>query len=446
MGTIIDETVTKLSDITSPNDVDWKAFDEVLLGLDDINAYDDYYEETILSSYILYGDFFNNGEHLPEAIRHFLSCGYDVLANDGKNGGLSLSNLCWSSYDKHILEAAKVLMNAGAPVIYRCKDDDPDEEPQGLLGSIDWKIAGAWSVDKDYNFANILEAYYQMAQANIVGKNYNAIYCFTDCIGLPVTSILASSKDSNNILSCDDGMVEFSEPLVMICGDKPLVVGPYIDFVVNAVYLEDNKEKLVDVSSSFSKIIGSTLERIEYMDSTICRFEFSSGYQIVFSSRIVEDRIRTGTYQFLPIDNTISIEEIDIDCICGSNGVVFADTVTNYTENALALFGKNESYLMYYTSGSHDKCRLQLTPCPKELLTEYTRQYPVGRPDKITCFYENEEVTSVRFDYDDEFMYLKTNEFPQIEVQISDYKYDPSKIHSLRSQDGNHLEFSKRES
>ena len=51
-------------------------------------------------------------------------------------------------------------MNAGAPVKYRTSGDDPNEEPECLLGSIGWKISGAWMVDKDYAWANILEAYY----------------------------------------------------------------------------------------------------------------------------------------------------------------------------------------------------------------------------------------------------------------------------------------------
>ena len=82
-------------------------------------------------------------------------------------------------------------MNAGAPVKYRTSDDDPSEEPEGLLGCIGWNLAGAWAVYEDYAWANILEAYYAMTEANIAGKDYNAIdNCFA-CIGKTLTSVSA---------------------------------------------------------------------------------------------------------------------------------------------------------------------------------------------------------------------------------------------------------------
>ena len=83
-------------------------------------------------------------------------------------------------------------MNAGAPVKYRTSGDDPNEEPECLLGSIGWKLSGAWMVDKDYAWANILEAYYAMTEANIAGKDYNAIDNYYACIGKPLTLFLPS--------------------------------------------------------------------------------------------------------------------------------------------------------------------------------------------------------------------------------------------------------------
>lgn len=163
MSNIISDSVSKLSAITDQTPIDWDAFDSILKGLEDINAYDEYYEETILSEFIMDGEFYKRGFILADVVRHFLACGYDVSANDGLNGGLALHSLCWSSYDHYVLEAAKALMNAGAPVKYRTSDDDPNEEPECLLGSIGWKISGAWMADKDYAWANI--------RSKVVGKS-----------------------------------------------------------------------------------------------------------------------------------------------------------------------------------------------------------------------------------------------------------------------------------
>lgn len=115
MSNVISDSVNKLSAITDQTPIDWDAFDSLLKDLEDINAYDEQYEETILSEFIRNGEFYKRGFILADVVRHFLACGYDVSANDGLNGGLALHSLCFSSYDHYVLEAAKVLMNAGAP-------------------------------------------------------------------------------------------------------------------------------------------------------------------------------------------------------------------------------------------------------------------------------------------------------------------------------------------
>lgn len=119
MSNIISDSVSKLSAITDQTPIDWDAFDSVLKGLEDINAYDEHDEETILSEFIMDGEFYKRGFILADVVRHFLACGYDVSANDGLNGGLALHSLCWSSYDHYVLEAAKVLMNGEERYISR---------------------------------------------------------------------------------------------------------------------------------------------------------------------------------------------------------------------------------------------------------------------------------------------------------------------------------------
>lgn len=49
MSDIISDAVSKLSSVTDLTPVNWDTFDAVLKGLEDINAYDDQYKETILS-------------------------------------------------------------------------------------------------------------------------------------------------------------------------------------------------------------------------------------------------------------------------------------------------------------------------------------------------------------------------------------------------------------
>lgn len=440
---IISSAVSKLSAITEKSPIDWKAFDEALASLEDINVFNEQYEETILSEYITDGEFYERGEVLLIAIQHFLTHGYDVHANNGRNGGLALSSLCWSSYDRNILEAAKILMEAGAPVIYRSSDDEPDEEPRGLLGSIGWKISGAWAVDKDFYWANILEAYYQMAELNVAQKDYMKVSCFTDCIGTKLTGVSTNNLDEA-VLMGSENVKSFAQPLVMWFDNKPLVISPYVEFVVNPIYAAENKTKLINANSAFEALLGAELTDIHYFDSTICYLEFSNGYYIVFASRDIGDRKRIGTFEIRQANTIRDIRLLKINRVCGAKGFTYASTVTNYDETALALFCDDEAYMLHVISGKNSKHQMRLFRCSEAMLSEYTRQYPMSSPNKIMCFYEEDELTGMRFEYDDEFLYFKTTDYYEIEVILSDYQFDPLNCTSLHSQPGRHIDFEKR--
>ena len=312
MSNIISDSVSKLSAITDQTPIDWDAFDSVLKGLEDINAYDEHDEETILSEFIMDGEFYKRGFILADVVRHFLACGYDVSANDGLNGGLALHSLCWSSYDHYVLEAAKVLMNAGAPVKYRTSGDDSNEEPECLLGSIGWKISGAWMVDKDYAWANILEAYYAMTEANIAGKDYNTIDNYFACIGKPLTAVSAINVGGKPALYDEGAVSVYSEPLILWFENKPLVVSCYTDFVVNPVYADGKKDDLADVTTAFSSLTGTTLKEVQYIGATICYFEFSNGKRLFFAGRDIGDGKRVGTFDILADSKKVNVEQLCI--------------------------------------------------------------------------------------------------------------------------------------
>lgn len=444
MSNIISDTVSKLSAITDQTPIDWDAFDSVLNGLEDINAYDDQYEETILSEFIMDGNFYQRGTILADIVRHFLSCGYDVSANDGLNGGLALHALCWSSYDQHILAAAKVLMNAGAPVNYRTRDDDPNDEPEGLLGSISWKLSGAWMVDKDFAFANTLEAYYAMTEATIAGKDYNGIDNYFACIGKPLTSVSAINVGGNPALHDEGAISVYSEPLIMWFDDKPLVVSCYTDFVVNPVYADDKKDSLADVTAAFSSLVGATLQGIQYIGTTICYFEFSNGKRLFFASRDIGDRKRVGTFDILADSEQVDVEHLRIDCFCAINGRTFASTVTEYSEDAIALFCDGAAYLLYLHPGTANRYQFGICPCTKELLTEYTRQYPLQQPLKATWIYDQNNLSAVRLDFPEGHLYMAATEYYDIEIQLSDKIYNPLEYSVLPRKEGKHMEFLRR--
>lgn len=437
MSNTMRDVVGRLSEITARDPINWNAFDSVLAEVEDVNIFDEDDEETILSYLIK----FHRSEVLAEVIRHFLSHGYDVTANEGINGGLVLSALRWASNDHHILKAAKVLMDAGAPMNYRSIDDD--EEPDGVLGDISWALSGAWMADKDFAFANVLEAYYAMAEAYLAGKDYNGVDSYFACIGQKLTSVSAVS------IQKEKGISVYTEPLVLWFGDKPLVASCYTDFVVNPVYVDEKRETLKDVSSAFSKLIGSTLQEVRYLGLTACYLEFSNGKRIIFASRDIGDRKRNGTFEIRASGNTTAIDKLHIDSICGINSHTFSDAVTDYTEDALALFCGSEAYMLHIFPGPGGKYQMGLCSCARELLKEYARQYPLQNPRDIDCFYDEGSLTAVRMDFDGKYFYLKTTEYYEIELQLSAYKYDPSAYPYLPRKAGPeragiHMEFQTR--
>ena len=108
---------------------------------------------------------------------------------------------------------------------------------------------------KDYAWANILEAYYAMTEANIAGKDYNAIdNCFA-CIGKTLTSVSAINAGRKPALYDEGAISVFSEPFILWFGDKPLVASCYTDFVVNPVYADDKMTDLADVLRHFPLLL-----------------------------------------------------------------------------------------------------------------------------------------------------------------------------------------------
>jgi hypothetical protein len=104
--------------------------------IDDINIFNDEYEETVLSEVLQNVKSSENGYKIPIIVQHFINKGYDVTINKGRNGGYALSRLLWSSHDKYILDAAVILIEAGSAITYENGDGS-----DGVLGDLDCKLA-----------------------------------------------------------------------------------------------------------------------------------------------------------------------------------------------------------------------------------------------------------------------------------------------------------------
>ena len=109
----------------------------------------------------------------------------------------------------------------------------------------------------------------------------------------------------------------------------------------------------------------------------------------------------------------------------------FASTVTNYSEDAIALFCGDATYLLYLRAETSDKYHFDLCPCSQELLSEYTRQYSFKQLKKISCMYVQDGLSAIRVDYHERYLSMKATEYYAIELQLLDKLYDPLKLTPL---------------
>ena len=437
----ISDTVNALSRIVEKSPVDWEAFDAVLSNIEDINFIDEDAEETILSEFLCGADYYHNGSTMPDAVRHFLANGYDVLANEGRNGGLALSQLCWSSYDKYILDAAKVLLDAGAPVDYRSSDDAPDEEPSGVLGSLGFKLPGAWVVDKDYTWANLLEAYYSIVVAVKKGKDYHQINSFLECLGRTLTGVSVIAADGGSTINNEGPVSTFSESLVLWFEKTPLVIRKYVDFVVDPITVGENSDRLQAADNHFASVIGHTLKEVQYLNQSTCYLEFENGVRVVLSS-LEEGQDRIGIFEF-SVAREIDFEKLEVDKIVRWKSGTYASTVTDYDEESMVIVSGDKACLLYTVCEDDSSYHIEGIECSRALLRDFVWQLPVQKPDATHIYYKDGQVSALRFDCGKEYLYFKTSEYIGFDICLSDECIDPNLRCSLRSLHGKHMEFKK---
>lgn len=111
---------------------------------------------------------------------------------------------------------------------------------------------------------------------------------------------------------------------------------------------------------------------------------------------------------------------------------------------SIALFCDDAAYLLYLRPGTADRYQFGICPCTKELLAEYTRQYPLQQPAKTTWIYDQNNLSAVRLDFPEGHLYMAATEYHDIEIQLSDKIYNPLDYNVLPCKEGKHMEFLKR--
>lgn len=201
-----------------------------------------------------------DSEYLPAVVRFFLENGYDVTRDGGKFGAEALEALCWSSSDKLILEAAKLLLDAGAdPLVIM-------EDREDVFAAIDWVSAGCIPVDEDLELECLYAAYYDIAEGKTKGLDYNKIQWWDAAAGKEIKRVLSCAPSGENaVFTVSTGVHQyencFANDMILDCDGTMLAVSQYCHAYVDPCKIPENP---IDLSDKLENIIGKKIVDVQF--------------------------------------------------------------------------------------------------------------------------------------------------------------------------------------
>ena len=235
-----------------------------------------------------------NGRYLPELCEFFLRNGFNIHGSNDRFGGRCIMNLTWSSYDKYILDATKMLLDAGANPNYKYDDNET------LLSWVATKASAGRCVDEDHNLENLFETMYSILEAATENRNYDAIEYFSVAIGRKVERIeMYCEPGQTPVFSMKEPEFQnencFNGTIVLWCEGKALRINRWSDIMVDPVITQDNGKVKVDMGEYFCDYIGHELTAIRFNHETtvkgtthygraVIHLHFSNGKCIHFSN------------------------------------------------------------------------------------------------------------------------------------------------------------------
>lgn len=309
------ELGNQLVELFSSGPPDFDAAQKLIQQGADLNAAGNDQDENILSE-VLYGyrdniaqdnacDDQDNYEHfwdsesdaglfMCQIIRFFLNHGFDVNKFDGCYGAQCLYALTLSTFDRSVIDAAKILLDAGAK--NRSTSPDPAYDDQTPWSFMSIETSYQSTCEHNFHLSNIYEAVCQIYYAAEKGINYSGIDSYEIAIGRKVLKILAGNRGTQSTfrrLSLPEFHSDncFTENLYFVYNGGALVTTRYGEFWTNTELPDD----LIDISDRFRSIIGSAIQEITYDCNTIVKgthfygqpittIEMSSGQQLIFST------------------------------------------------------------------------------------------------------------------------------------------------------------------
>lgn len=397
--------------------IDWDSLEIFISGLgESINMYVD--EETLLSE--AYMSHRKDGRVNIRLTELFLKYGFDVNANDRKNGASCLRALCWSTYDKYILNVAEMLLDIGADSTIGCKEDE-DEDEKGVLGNISWKL-GYWMIG-EYEDANLFEAYYEMVYRAQNGKKYAGIRAFRDSVGEVVSKV---EKLKVHSYDRDSHRISY----LLHCGEKHLVVSDSSELIISP-YEREEAIDVEDVSEEYLCLIGSKIKGLRYLNNSLAKLNFDNGLSILVGFDCPKGtNERSSLFKITPSVQA-KLPELGtcIKAIKLWGNITHADNSTFYKEHTIVVNTENEAYALYSHKTKYSKSLVRVQMLGTDVAAKISRGIDVHNLILKYIEYAGDSIQWISFNCDEGVLYVVTDNFENVALFLSDKELEEKDIH-----------------
>ena len=413
------EIVDKIYKQVNKKEIDWEQLEEYISGLgDEINVYDEEEDESILSE--LYSSHSHPGSINIRLTEMFIKHGFDVNANEGKNGESCLCALCWSSYDHYILHVAELLFKAGARDRDGYEKGADDDDEGGVLSSIGWKF-GYWNTG-EYDSANMFVAYYILAERALAGKKYSGIRAFRDCEGKTVSKV---ERIKEKGVRGDKVRTSY----LLHCEDMHLVASDYVEFIINP-YAREEAVEIEDASNDFSDIIGAKICGLRYFNSSLAKLSFDNGFAILIGDVCSKATKEKGAWFRLASSNCSELPPIgtDIESIKLWGQIRHSETSTYYREDTIVLNTKQYAYGLYANGEGYLDAYIGVERMDKEVVVDVERAIEVNNIVLKHVEYNDETIKWVSCSCDEGIIYVVSEGFTDVAIFMSEFEVEPDNI------------------
>ena len=223
----------------------------------DINEVLDYPDG---NSYLAQAILVAYGKNLVPIIRFCIEHGFDVGKMDGRFGAECLLNVCYSTYDRYIVDAGRELIRAGAV-------DMEIEDSKDVLETAIYKKGYEEVFPQDYpgyDVVNYFEAYIRMLEALHEGDTEADYGTFHDAEGKRITHVYAIKKNAGStFIDGEHHKNTFRDTLYFEYNEGFLAIDRYLG-IWTAGQLPTGKVE--DVSKHFKDILGRCVKSITFDD------------------------------------------------------------------------------------------------------------------------------------------------------------------------------------